>query len=352
MNLRIVLLLGLAVIPPSCAAESVTVTESETSLNPMTLLPGRRDSLDPPYVALPNRVETAPAAQGLTAQGLAAPGVAAPGVAVLAGALVQGQVALPWRTRHPQLFFAGMPVKLSADGRFIFAIPRDATGDNASDLTLMTAGAKGTYDKETITFDIISRDWDIQRIDNLPQRLTNDVNAATVKKIAANAAKIRQARQRDTDGIGYRQEFIWPVLGRISGIFGSQRILAGVPHAFHAGIDIAAPMGSEICAPAAGIVSLVDHHMVLTGQTLMIDHGHGLSSVFAHLSKILVKPGQKIRQGQLIARIGMTGRATGPHVHWGIYWHDIAVDPGLLLPPLPTEPEVKYSCNPTKRRKN
>ena len=343
---------------------------------PIAIVPGRSETLTAPYAALPIKI---PPHQILS------------GLAVLPGGLVRAKLNPDWQKPDLKIYYNTTPLKISEDGEFIFAIPRDAVSlsDDIADKAAETNGAitepgkivdrsypnqpppiiipssepeynlilslsslNGHTVRKSIKLRVIPRAWDVQRIDNLPNHLTNDVTAETAAKIKENSAEIRQARQIESDEIGHRQHFIWPVNGRISGIYGSQRILGGVPHAFHSGIDIAAPVGAELCAPADGVVSLANNSMVLTGQTLMLDHGFGLSSVFAHLSKILVKPGQKIRQGQRIAEIGMTGRVTGPHVHWGIYWHDIAVDPALLLPPLPPLPNPATQSPSNDKKEN
>ena len=342
---------------------TLPITNLLTAALPIAIVPGRSETLAAPYAALPIKI---PPQQILT------------GLVVLPGGLVRAKLNPDWHKPDIKIYFGTIPLKISDDGEFIFAIPRDAVSspddltekpvaDNDSDkivdrrypnqppqtvapslvsdynLVLSLSSLNGHTVRKSVKLVVIPRAWDVQRIDNLPRHLTNDVTPETAAKIKENSAEIRQARQSESDEIGYRQHFIWPVTGRISGIYGSQRILSGVPHAFHSGIDIAAPVGEELCAPADGVVSLAHNAMVLTGQTLMLDHGFGLSSVFAHLSKILVKPGQKIRQGQPIAKIGMSGRVTGPHVHWGIYWRDIAVDPALLLPPLPHQASVSSS---------
>jgi murein DD-endopeptidase MepM/ murein hydrolase activator NlpD len=129
--------------------------------------------------------------------------------------------------------------------------------------------------------------------------------------------------------------FIWPVTGRISGVYGSQRILNGKPKRPHYGVDIAAPTGTPVKAPADGVVSLVHNDMFYSGGTLIVDHGHGLSTTYMHLHKILVKKGQRVKQGDVIAQVGATGRVTGPHLHWGMNWFDTRLDPSLLVPPMP-----------------
>ena len=125
--------------------------------------------------------------------------------------------------------------------------------------------------------------------------------------------------------------FTWPATGRISGVYGSQRVLNGKPRNPHFGLDIAAPDGTEVFAPADGLVTLTHPDMLLSGGTIILDHGQGLSSTFLHLSKILVEAGSFVKQGELIALIGSTGRASGPHLDWRMNWLDRRVNPQPLL---------------------
>ena len=122
-----------------------------------------------------------------------------------------------------------------------------------------------------------------------------------------------------------------PVEGRISGVFGSQRILNGKPRSPHKGLDIAAPEGTLIKADADGVISLVHHDMYLMGKSVMIDHGHGLQSIYIHMNDILVTEGQFVKKGDTVGKVGMTGRATGPHLHWGVSLKGTALDPQLLI---------------------
>jgi murein DD-endopeptidase MepM/ murein hydrolase activator NlpD len=138
-------------------------------------------------------------------------------------------------------------------------------------------------------------------------------------------------RERDDPRQDFRFGFIRPLAGRISGVYGSQRVLNGTPKDPHYGLDIAAPDGTPFVAPAAGVVSFADADLYLTGGTVVLDHGHGLSSVFIHLSRIDVREGQRVAQGEVLGRVGATGRASGPHLHWGVNWFDVRLDPGLLV---------------------
>jgi murein DD-endopeptidase MepM/ murein hydrolase activator NlpD len=129
------------------------------------------------------------------------------------------------------------------------------------------------------------------------------------------------------------------VQGRVSGVFGSQRIYNGTPKSPHSGLDVAAAQGTPVRAPAAGVVTLAEPDLYLTGGTVLLDHGHGVSSNFLHFSRIDVHVGQRVAQGDVLGLVGMTGRATGPHMHWGMSWFGVRVDPRLLLPPAtPREP--------------
>ena len=135
---------------------------------------------------------------------------------------------------------------------------------------------------------------------------------------------------------GWRQDFRWPVTGRISGLFGAQRIYRGEPGSYHSGVDVARPTGTIVVAPADGVVTLAaTDAFTLEGHLLMLDHGMGLNSAFLHLSAITVVPGQRVRQGDPIGRVGATGRATGPHLHWSMKWHDRRIDPLLIAGPMP-----------------
>ena len=136
---------------------------------------------------------------------------------------------------------------------------------------------------------------------------------------------------RDDPREDFAQAFIWPVQGRISGRFGNQRVYNGTPKSPHSGMDIAAANGTPVKAPAAGIVTFASPSLYLTGGTVVIDHGAGVSSNFLHLSRIDVKVGDRVEQGQVFAAVGATGRATGPHLHWGMNWFDVRIDPLLVL---------------------
>jgi murein DD-endopeptidase MepM/ murein hydrolase activator NlpD len=235
------------------------------------------------------------------------------------GALVIGRTAPGATVEH-----AGRSVRVSPDGRFVFGIGRDATGD-----AVVKVRAPGDAAQE-LRIAIDPRDWPVERIDGVPPK-TVDPPPAIAARIAREQAAVSAARNRDDARDDFAQAFLWPVRGRISGRFGNQRVYNGSPKSPHSGMDIAAANGTAVKAPAAGIVTFAAPDLYLTGGTVLIDHGAGVSSNFLHLSRIDVKVGDRVTQGQVFGAVGATGRATGPHLHWGMNWFDVRVDPLLVL---------------------
>lgn len=233
------------------------------------------------------------------------------------GALVRGQA--PAGT--VALDLDGRDLPLAPDGRFLLGFERDA-GPSAT-LTARLADGR----RITLPLAVARRGWPIQRI-NLA-RPTGGPTPEYARLREGETARIAAARARGSDSRGWAQAFIWPSRGRFSGRFGSQRIYrGGVPAAFHSGLDIAAGAGAAVVAPADGIVVLAPPPAFsLEGNLVIVDHGMGLSSAFLHLSSASVRVGERVRQGQAIGRVGMTGRATGPHLHWAVTWNGVKVDP-------------------------
>ena len=219
-------------------------------------------------------------------------------------------------------------LKISPDGSFILGFGRDVPLQQ----TLTLINSDGTVHQHKI--ELKQRKYDIQKINGISKQMMNP-SAEDLVRISREAEQVAVARQRDDDRLNFQEDFIWPVIGRISGIYGSQRIFNGEPRRPHFGIDIAAPTGTPVKAPAGGLITMVHTGMFFSGGTLIIDHGHGLSSSFLHLSKILVKEGAQVSQGETIALVGATGRVTGPHLDWRINWFDQRLDPALFVPPMP-----------------
>lgn len=236
------------------------------------------------------------------------------------------QGALVIGSTHPAATVAvgERQLRVSPDGRFVFGIGRDASGELVVSIKQPDTGV--VEHRIAIT----PRDWPIERIDGVPPDTVNPP-PEIAERIAREQALVVAARARDDDRNDFAQTFIWPVQGRISGRFGNQRIYNGTPKSPHSGMDIAADAGTPVKAPAAGVVTFANPNLYLTGGTLLVDHGHGVSSNFLHLSRIDVQVGDRVEQGQVIGAVGATGRATGPHLHWGMNWFDVRIDPLLLL---------------------
>ena len=239
------------------------------------------------------------------------------------GGLVAGRVA-----RGCKVEFAGRSLRLAADGGFVFGLGRDAPP--SVDVTVRDPGGRATVRSLAVA----PRKWQVERVDGVPQSTVTPAPDIAAR-IAREQARVMQARLRDDAREDFRAGFAWPAQGRISGVYGSQRILNGTPKDPHYGLDIAAATGTPALAPAAGIVSFAAPDLYLTGGTVVIDHGHGLSSTFIHLSRVEVRVGERVAQGQRFGAIGMTGRASGPHLHWGMNWFDVRLDPGLVVRPPP-----------------
>ena len=227
---------------------------------------------------------------------------------------------------HPAAIveYAGRTLRVTPYGSFVFGIGRDATGEAVLRIKQPATG----WIEHRIA--ITARDWPIERIYGVPPA-TVDPPKAIADRIEREQARVVAARERDDPRTGFAQRFAWPVEGRISGRFGNQRVYNGTPKSPHSGMDIAAPTGTPVKAPADGVVSFADAGLYLTGGTVVLDHGHGISSNFLHLSRIDVRPGDVVRQGEVIGAVGATGRATGPHLHWGMNWFDVRIDPLLVL---------------------
>jgi murein DD-endopeptidase MepM/ murein hydrolase activator NlpD len=253
-----------------------------------------------------------------------------PSTFVFDGALEQGgwlRGTAPAGTVSARL--GGQPLVLDQEGRFFAAFDRDA-----GPVALLSARlANGQIIESPVS--IAPRQWNVEHV-NVARRAGGPTEAFMQRR-RPELERIAAARAAESDSEGWRQDFIWPVTGRISGRFGSQRIYRGEPGSYHSGLDIATgESGTPFTAPAAGVVTLATATpFSLEGNLLIIDHGQGLNSAFLHMSEIAVSEGQRVEQGQYVGRIGATGRATGPHLHWSLKWRDARLDPLLFLGPMP-----------------
>ena len=220
--------------------------------------------------------------------------------------------------------YAGRTLRVSGYGSVVFGVGRDEKGPLQVDVQRPDGRS------ESARIAVTTRDWPVERINGVPPKTVNPPPAIAAR-IKREQAQVTAARARDDDRADFAQPFIWPVQGRISGRFGNARVYNGQAGSGHSGMDIAVPTGTPVKAPAAGVVTFAAPDLYLTGGTLLLDHGFGVSSNFLHLSRIDVKVGDRIEQGQVIAAVGATGRATGPHLHWGMNWFDTRIDPLLVL---------------------
>jgi murein DD-endopeptidase MepM/ murein hydrolase activator NlpD len=213
-------------------------------------------------------------------------------------------------------------------GRFIFGFGRDAPPNAVLEVIWLD----GRVEMRHLV--VAKREYKIQHIDGLPPEMVTPPEGV-LARIRAENARIAAARAVDRVEPLFESGFVWPVIGPITGVFGSQRVLNGEPRRPHYGIDIGAPEGTPVKAPADGVVAIAQHDMYYTGGTVLIDHGHGLTSVYSHLKEVWVEEGARLHQGDPLGSVGATGRATGVHLDWRINWFDQRLDPGLLAPPMP-----------------
>ncbi len=236
------------------------------------------------------------------------------------GDMIVGKVEPP-----STVYVNGKPCPVSARGYFVIGVPRLRKKD-------MRVCSKTNGKEASKIVRVLAYPWPIQRIDGMPNAYVNP-SPENIKRIRNDNQTVRSLRlaMANLVPLFLNKGFIAPVNGPITGVFGSQRILNGEPRSPHNGLDFAAPMNTLVHSPADGIVLLVAPNMYLMGNTLVIDHGLGVQSIFMHLNGISVKEGDVVRQGDVIGRVGKTGRATGPHLHWGVSVGTIPVDPARLL---------------------
>jgi murein DD-endopeptidase MepM/ murein hydrolase activator NlpD len=233
----------------------------------------------------------------------------------LDGNFIQGGLVVGHVDPKATVEFDGRKLRVSPKGDFLFGFGRDAPPK--AKLTVRMPDGYVHVQK----IDVAQRDYKVQRIDGLPP------------------AKVTPPpdpdRKLDLAEPGFLSGWIWPAEGRISGVFGSQRILNGKPKNPHSGVDVAAPEGDPIVAPADGKIVLAEPDMYFNGSMIFIDHGHGLKTAYLHMSRIDVKVGQLVKAGEQIGAIGQTGRVTGPHLHWMMYWFNTKLDPAWVVPERP-----------------
>ena len=244
-------------------------------------------------------------------------------IITLSGNFIQGGLIKGKAFPNANIKFRDKKIFLDEKNRFVFGFGRDF--ENKAIISI-------TYKKKLITksLSIEKQNYKIQRIEGLPKRMVTPPESV-YKRIISENKEIAKVRKLNSNVSFIFQNFVWPLKGIITGVFGSQRVLNGKPKRPHYGIDIAAKEGTEIIAPLDSIVRMAEKDLYYTGGTIMLDHGHGVTSVYSHLSKILVKVNENIKKGDIIGQVGSTGRSTGPHLDWRINWFEQRLDPSLLI---------------------
>ena len=239
------------------------------------------------------------------------------------GKFLQGHYIIGVTNPSAKIIVDKREVKVSKDGYFVFGIDRDRKFDIVITKTL-------NKEKEIITKKVLKRKYNIQRIDGLEESKVTPPESV-YKRIKEENNKIGEARAINSNLSFFKDQFIMPVEGIISGVYGSQRILNGKPKWPHYGIDIAAKQGTMIKSSASGTVTMAEDDLYYTGGTIIMDHGHGISTIYSHLKNVMVSVGDKINQGDIIGTVGSTGRSTGPHLDFRVNWFQTRLDPMSIL---------------------
>jgi len=246
----------------------------------------------------------------------------------LSGELVQGGMLVGRVNPGEQVAVMGREVRVDENGLFVFGLGRDAP----SEIEVITEN--GDQAPERHRFAVKQRTYREQRVDGVPQK-TVTPPVEVLERIRREAALVAEARAGDDLRKDFLAGFKKPLEGPITGVYGSRRVYNGTPGRPHYGLDIAAPTGTAVFAPAPGVVKLSYDDMFYSGGTLIVDHGYGVTSTFIHLSELLVEEGQRVERGDAIARVGATGRATGPHLDWRINWFNVRLDPAVVMDNFP-----------------
>ena len=241
------------------------------------------------------------------------------------GALLLGRVKPGQVVTH-----GGESLETTSQGYFLLGLDREA--GPVSRVTVRNADGTEVNEEQRVA----ARSYAIQRVNGVPQK-TVEPAPEDLARIASDQQLVNNARKVTSNETGFLNGFVAPIEGPVTGVYGSQRVYNGIPKSPHYGVDYAAPKGAIVRAPASGVVRLAHKDLFYSGGTLIIDHGHNLTSSFLHLSDILVSEGMHVERGDTVAKVGATGRATGPHLDWRMNWRDVRVDPQLVLQALPAE---------------
>ena len=249
----------------------------------------------------------------------------------LTGKQIQGGMLVGRALPGSKVWQDGRKIRVSRQGDFLLGFTRDAPATSTLRIELPDGRR---IDRR---LQVEKREYRVQRIDGLSKSKVSPYKPEDLKRIRKDVADSKKARSRDDPRLDFMGGFDWPLAGPITGVYGSQRILNGKPRRPHFGVDVAAPIGTPVRAPAPGIVTLAVPDMFFSGGTMIIDHGHKLTSSFLHLHKLHAKVGDRVERGQIVAEVGATGRVTGPHLDWRMNLRDRRIDPELLVPPMPAD---------------
>lgn len=249
----------------------------------------------------------------------------------LRGELAQGGLLFGQLAEGERAYLDGEVLRATATGVVVFGFGRDAKPQS-----VLKICRQNNCREERLA--VRQRQYDIQRVDGVPQN-TVTPPPEVLDRIRRENALVGRARAKVSDSLAFSQPFIWPLQGPITGVFGSQRVYNGEPRRPHYGVDVAAATGTPVVAPADAVVRLAHPDMYFSGGTLVMDHGFGVTSTFIHLSEVLVKEGDQVRQGQIVGKVGATGRATGPHLDWRMNWNSVRLDPVLHVGAMPRQIE-------------
>jgi len=243
---------------------------------------------------------------------------------MLRGPLTQGALILGKSEPGVKVWLNGEPIRVSDAGDFVFGFGRDEPLQH----TLKVESRDGRLWEEALTLE--ARSYRIQRVEGIKKEIMSP-SEEDLKRIREDVAQVKAARKTDDNRLDFLKPLMWPIKGPITGVYGSQRFYNGVPKRPHYGVDIAAPTGTEVKSPGGGVITLAHPDMFYSGGTLILDHGFGVSSTFLHLSKLHVKEGDLVEQGDLIGEVGSAGRSTGPHLDWRMNWFNRRIDVELMV---------------------
>lgn len=243
----------------------------------------------------------------------------------LMGKMEQGALIRATVEPGTQVYLNGKTLKVTPEGALVFGFSRKAELKQELKLVYLD----GLTQIKPLS--IKAKEYKIDRVNGISKKIMKPDPKAQ-ERSAKDSRQVKAARSQFSELESFTQDFIWPLTGRISGVYGSQRVYNGKPGNPHYGVDVAAKTGTVVVAPADGVISLSVADMFYSGGTIILDHGYGVSSSFLHLSKLYVEDGEVIKQGQAIAEVGATGRVTGPHLDWRVNWYQMRLDPVTIVP--------------------